>query len=144
MSSPRKKINPFSNLSRNWGVSLSNLDFFKLRYSFHFQELLNDRQSTLEGNLISRSCIVYLSNNSSSLLINTSITHHALAEVVGVHPGQRAHEQWEHVCTALWVKVVRGNQAASHANHAAESGGEGVGLCQCLHRCIGPVIQGGK
>lgn len=43
--------------------------------------------------------------------------------------------------------IVRGNQAASHADHAAEGGGEGVRLRQCLHRCIGPVIhkiRGGK
>ncbi len=94
-----------------------------------------------EGNLITKSCIVYLSNNSSSLLINTSITHHALAEVVGVHPWQGAYEQREHVRTALRVMVVRGNQTASHADHAAESGGEGVRLRQGLHRCIGPVIR---
>lgn len=93
----------------------------------------------LQGNLISESCIVYLSNKSSSLPINASITHHALAEVVGVHPRQRAHEQWDHVCTALWVMVVRGNQAAGHAYHAAESGSEGVRLRQRLHCCIGPV-----
>lgn len=86
------------------------------------------------------SCIVYLSNDSSSLQMNAFITHHALAEVVGVHPGQRAHEQREHVRTALWVMVVRGNQAASHADHAAEGGSEGVRLCQGLHCCICPVM----
>lgn len=96
-------------------------------------------QNTLQGNLISKSRIVCVSNNSSSLLINTSITHHALAEVVGVHPWQRAHEQREHVRAALWVVVVRGNQAAGHADHAAESGGEGVRLRQGRHRRIGSV-----
>lgn len=85
-----------------------------------------------------------MSHNSSSLLINTFITHHALAEVVGVHPWQRAYEQWEHVRAARWVMVVRGNQAASHADHAAESGGEGVRLRQGLHRCVGPVKRGGE
>lgn len=42
--------------------------------------------------------------------------------------------------TALWVMVVRGNQAAGHADHTAESGGEGVRLRQRLHRRIGPVV----
>lgn len=77
----------------------------------------------------------------SSLLINTSITHHALAEVIGVHPWQRAHEQREHMRSALWVTVARGNQAAGHADHAAERGGEGVRLSQGLHRRVGPVTH---
>lgn len=75
------------------------------------------------------------------------MTHHALAEVIGVNPRQRAHEQGEHVCTALWVMVGWGDQAASHADHAAESGGEGVRLRQGLHRCVHPFkhkIPGGK
>lgn len=92
-------------------------------------------------NLISKSCIVYLSNNNSSLLIDTFITHHALAEVIWIHPRQWAYEQWEHVRSALWVMAVRGNQAASHADHAAESGSEGVWLRQGLHRCKCPATH---
>lgn len=82
-----------------------------------------------------------MSENSSSLLINTSSTHHALAEVVGVYPRQRAHEQREDVCTAFWVMVVGRNQATSHADHAAERGGESVRLRQGLHRCIDPITH---
>lgn len=96
---------------------------------------------TKNGNLISESCIVYLSNNSSLFLINASITHHTLAKVIGVHPWQRAHKQWEHVHTAFWVMVVRGNKTASHPNHAAEGGSEGVRLSQGLHCCIGSVVR---
>lgn len=43
--------------------------------------------------------------------------------------------------TALWVKVVRGDQAARHANHAAKSGGQGVRLRQGLHRRVGPGVE---
>lgn len=62
--------------------------------------------------------------------------HHALAEVVGVHALQRAHEQRQHVGAALRVVLAGGHQAPRHADHAAERGGEGVGLRQGLHRRV--------
>lgn len=37
--------------------------------------------------------------------------------------------------------VVGGDQAAGHADHAAEGGGEGVWLRQGLHRTVGPVVE---
>lgn len=45
------------------------------------------------------------------------------------------------MCAALWVMVVGGDQAAGHADHAAEGGGEGVWLRQGLHRTVGPVVE---
>lgn len=74
------------------------------------------------------------------------VTHHALAEVVGVHARQGAHEEGEDVGSALWVTVVGGDEAAGHADHAAEGGGEGVRLRQGLHGCVGPEVhqRGGK
>lgn len=45
------------------------------------------------------------------------------------------------MAAALRVMVVEGNQAASHADHATEGGGEGVRLRQGLHRCVGPGVR---
>ena len=63
-------------------------------------------------------------------------TYHALAEVVGIDPGQRSHEQRENVCAAFWVMVAGGDEAASHPNHTAEGGRERVRFSQSLHSSI--------
>lgn len=70
---------------------------------------------------------------------STLLTHHGLAEVVGVHAGQGSHEEREDVGAALWVTVAGGDEAAGQAGHAAEGGGEGVWLRQRLHGCVGPA-----
>ena len=73
-----------------------------------------------------------------------AITHHALAEVVGVHPWQCPHEQGQHVGGALGEAPAHGHQAACHADHAAEGGRQLVRLDQSLHGGVRPAGGDGQ
>lgn len=66
-------------------------------------------------------------------------THHALAEVVGVDARQRPHEEGQHVRGALGEPVAPGDQAARHADHAAQRGRQLVRLRQRLHGGVRPA-----
>ena len=66
-------------------------------------------------------------------------THHALAEVVGVDPRQGSDKQGQHVSGPLGEALAPRHQAPGHADHAAEGGGQLVGLRQSLHGRVRPV-----
>jgi hypothetical protein len=70
-----------------------------------------------------------------------SITHHALAEVIGVNTGQSPHEEGQHVCGALREALPPRHQAASHADHTAQGGSQLVGFCQGLHSRVGSTEE---
>lgn len=72
------------------------------------------------------------------------ITHHALAEVVGVDAGQGPHEEGQHVGGPLGVAAAAGHQAARHADHAAKGGRQLVRLNQRLQSRVGPATRRGK